>query len=93
MFGAFDKDFCANRECPKSDMCGRSIKRLDGQKAIVWMMSAKPDKNDYCEYELPYQEYTVPEWMTKMAEEKEQEFQAEQARKRELADAQSLEAD
>jgi len=92
MFGPFDKDFCANRTCPYSDQCGRSVKRLDGQHAIVWMMSAKPDENGYCQYEEPYQEYQVPEWMSKMAQEKEKEFDAEIARKQELADAQSLDS-
>ena len=88
MFGAFDKTFCANRTCPKSDACGRSVKRLDGQKAIIAMSSFSPEADGHCGYEEPYREYEVPEWMSKMAE----ECETEKARQRELADAQSLDS-
>lgn len=93
MFGAFDITFCANKTCPKSDKCGRSTKRLEGQKAIISMSAFKPEADGHCDYEMPYREYKVPEWMTKLAEEEEQRYNNEMARRKELADSGSLDSD
>jgi hypothetical protein len=90
MFGAFDIAFCTNRDCPKSDTCGRSVKRLDGKKAVISMSFFEIDDNGFCEFEKPYMEYEVPEWMTKMVEEEEAN---EMARRKELADSGSLDSD
>lgn len=93
MFGAFDITFCANRTCPKSDSCGRSVKRLDGQKAIIAISAYNPDETGHCDFEMPYREYQVPEWMTHMAEDHEARYMHEKARLEELIDADSLDAD
>lgn len=69
MGGSFDISFCMNRSCKRSDRCGRSVKRLDGQRAIVSMMGFKPEADGTCKHELPYTEYIVPKWMTELCEE------------------------
>jgi hypothetical protein len=93
MFGAFDKTFCANRACEKSERCGRSVKRLDGQKAIIAMSAFAPDRGGHCDMEEPYREYQVPEWMTKLAEEEEEKYAVEQARRQELMESGGLDSD
>lgn len=92
MIGAFDITFCSNRGCSKSNSCGRAIKRLDGQKAIVSIAFFRPEGEE-CKHEMPYREYQVPEWMVKLAEEHEERYNAERSRRQELADADSLDAD
>lgn len=73
----FDKTFCMNRQCHKADTCGRSIKRLDGQRAIVSMSAFKPEADGTCKHELPYEEYTVPAWMDGLCRKYEKEYQKE----------------
>lgn len=86
---SLDRTFCTNAQCPKSDRCGRSTKRLAGKRAIVAMAGFKPKDDGTCEHEEPYTEYEIPEWMENMCREAE----AEQARKQELQDANSLDVD
>lgn len=73
----FDKTFCMNRQCQKADTCGRSIKRLDGQHALVSMSAFKQEVDGTCKHELPYEEYTVPAWMDGLCRKYEKEYQKE----------------
>ena len=86
---SLDISFCTNRSCPKSDRCGRSVKRLDGKRAIVSMMGFKPEADGTCKHEEPYTEYEIPEWMENLCH----DYDTERARKQELQDASSLDAD
>lgn len=86
---SLDISFCTNRSCPKSDRCGRSVKRLDGKQAIVSMMGFKPEADGTCKYEKPYTEYEIPAWMGRLCHEHE----LEQLRRQELKDANSLDVD
>ena len=56
MFGSLDKTWCTNRRCPKSDRCGRSVKRLDGYQVIVSMAGFRPKEDGSCDYEEEYSE-------------------------------------
>ena len=89
MFGEFDRTFCMNRGCPKSDQCGRSIKRLDGGSFLISMSSFKPEVDGTCKHELPYCEY-VP---TKTDRRFSEDFAMEQTIKQELKNANSLDAE
>lgn len=86
---SLDISFCTNRSCPRSDRCGRSVKRLDGKYAIVSMMSFKPEDDGTCKHEEPYTEYEIPQWMKNLC----RDYEAERARKQELKNANSLDAD
>ena len=86
---SLDKTFCMNRVCSHSDTCGRSIKRLDGKRAIVSMAGYKPDENGVCKHEEPYTEYAIPAWMERLC----REHELEQLRRQELKDANSLDVD
>lgn len=89
MFGSLDKTFCMTRGCPRSDLCGRSIKRLDGGSFIVSMSSFHPEPDGTCKHEEVYQEYFVPRRMRQLAA----DYETEQAIKQELKDANSLDPD
>lgn len=93
MFGVFDRAFCANEQCPKSDRCGRSIKRLRGGHFIVSMTGYQPDADGTCKHEEPYRTYTAPEWMKEKCARYEQERANEMARRLELVDSGGLDAD
>lgn len=55
-FGDFD--WCANRECPKALICGRSVRRLDFlPKQVLWQMAPAPDETGSCEFQEPYKTY------------------------------------
>lgn len=55
-FGDFD--WCANRDCPKALICGRSVRRLDFlPKQVLWQMAPAPDEAGNCEFEEPYKTY------------------------------------
>ena len=89
MFGALDITFCMNRGCPKSDQCGRSIKRLDGGRFVVSLSGFKPEADGTCKHEMPYREY-VP---TKTDRRLSEDFAMEQTLKQELKNANSLDAE
>lgn len=93
MFGEFDRAFCANQTCPKSDRCGRSIKRLLGGHFIVSMSGFHPEPDGTCKYEEPYRTYTAPQWMQEKCARYEQERANEMARRRELVDSGGLDSD
>lgn len=55
-FGDFD--WCANRECPKALICGRSVRRLDFlPKQVLWQMTPAFDETGSCEFQEPYKTY------------------------------------
>ena len=55
-FGDFN--WCANRECPKALICGRSVRRLDFlPKQVLWQMGPAPDEEGNCEFQEPYKTY------------------------------------
>lgn len=55
-FGDFT--WCANRECPKALICGRSVMRLDFlPKQVLWCMSQQPDETGSCDFQEPYRTY------------------------------------
>ena len=89
MFGSLDITFCMNRDCHKSDRCGRSVKRLDGGRFVVSMASFKPEADGTCKYEEPYREYVPTKSMRRLSE----DYAMEQTLKKELKDANSLEAE
>ena len=83
------KTFCMNRECPKSNKCGRSVRRLDGGSFVVSMAGFKPEADGTCKHEEPYREYVPTKSMRRLSE----DYAMEQTLKKELKDANSLEAE
>ena len=59
----FDITFCANRACPKSESCWRSIKRLDTvdveDPRVKWISMAefKPAANGDCKHYISKEKY------------------------------------
>lgn len=93
MFGEWDVTFCSNRACPRSDNCGRSLKRLDGKHCIVSISFFRPEEDGSCRHEEPFRTYTVPEWMKEKCARYEQERANETARRLELVDSGGLDSD
>ena len=96
VYSSMDISFCANRECPhakENPPCGRSVRNLDGQHAIVSMCGFKPNADGSCDDWMPPAKYKVPKGMEEYCLKLEREREAENARRAELKDADSLDTD
>ena len=98
MTGFFDTAFCLNRTCKhynSNPPCGRSMKNLEGRQVLVDVGSFAPDKQGNCKHYMEPTDWVsqIEPWMEPLAKEIAAKYDTEKARRKELKDANSLDAD
>ena len=98
MFAAFDITFCSNRSCPHAkgkEGCGRSITNFTGRHLLLWESGFTPNADGSCRMYMEPEDWEsrIEPWMEKLAQDIEERYAVEQARRAEALDANSLDAE